>query len=375
MKKILVFVNSFNLGGITSLIKDIYRNSDKKKYRISFIRKDWNINEFDEEVTNNGDVIYYYDEVKLGKIPIFSYIIKRHTMVNRLCKIIGKEKYDVAYIHANATYCVMAAKKMKIPKIVMHSHEAVSDFGGDEKISQITALEWKKRVKMYNKYTTFKVGDSKKACVAKFGEGVINHPNMRVIHPPINLDKFSPKNYDKEKTIQEFNIDTDSFNIIHVGRLCGVKNQAFMLEILSEIIKTRKSNLYIVGEGDKEKERLILKAKDLGIEKFVHFLPGNTSPAIYTAMDCSLLPSFSEAFGMVAVESQLMGVPCFASTNVPDDVNVGMCSFIDLDEGAKKWADEILTYDYDDCSVKDELVEQFDIKVILKKLEGMFLGV
>ncbi len=373
MKKILVFVDTFDFGGVTSLIKDIYRNNNIQKCRMFFVRKNRNINEFDEEIVNNGDTVYYYDDVNLGKIPVLNYKIKSHIMIKRLRKIIGKEKYDVAYIHANAAYCVMAAKKLKIPKIIMHSHEAVSDFGGNEKISKITAFVWNKRVKMYNQLVDFKVGDSKKACIAKFGESVLNEDKMRVIHPPINLDKFNPENYDKEKAVEDFNVDTDSFNMIHVGRLCEVKNQQFMLDILSEIIKTRKCNLYIVGEGDYEKEKLILKAKELGVEKFVHFLPGNTSPAIYTAMDCSLLPSFSEAFGMVAVESQLMGIPCFASTNVPDDVNVGMCSFVDLNKGKESWAKHILSYDYSNCSVNEELAGQFDINVIIESLTKMFL--
>ena len=49
-----------------------------------------------------------------------------------------------------------------------------------------------------------------------------------------------------------------------------------------------------------------------------------------------------DAFGMGAVESQLMGVKCYASSNVPKDVDIGGCEFLDLKLGAKEWARQII---------------------------------
>jgi hypothetical protein len=61
----------------------------------------------------------------------------------------------------------------------MHTHEAVSDFNGNEKKSKITEFVWKNRVKMYNKLVDHKLGDSKKACIAKFGDNVVNDKKIR----------------------------------------------------------------------------------------------------------------------------------------------------------------------------------------------------
>lgn len=368
MKKILVFVNSFNYGGITSLIQDIYRNLDRNKYQMSFIRPDWNRNDFDAEIIANGDKVYYIENEGLGKIPILNYYIRQKNMVSKVKKAVGIEKFDLAYIHANAMYCVPAAKALGINNIIMHSHEAISDFKGNENLSRLTASIWKRRVKMYNKLVSHKLGDSLKAITAKFGDNVVNDPKLMVVHPPINMDKFNPDNYGDN----ELNIKTDKFNMIHVGRLCAVKNQKFLIDILSEIDKVKDSRLYIVGEGDSDKAMLTAYAKEKGVADKVTFLKGDTSPAIYKAMNCSLLPSFSEAFGMVAVESQLMGVPCFASTNVPTDVDAGMCTFIDLEKGAAHWAKVILDYDYQSAHLDEEKTREFEIGYIIEKLEGIF---
>lgn len=372
MKKILVFVNSFNFGGITSLIQDIYRNLDRSKYKVSFVRPDWNRNAFDDEVFANGDRVYYIQKESLNRIPVVNQMLKTKHMIKKVCEAVGKDKYDVAYIHANAAYAVPAAKKLGIAKIIMHSHEAVSDFSGNEKKSYVTSLMWKHRVKMYNKLVDHKLGDSKKACIAKFGENVVKDKAMMVVNPPINMQKFNPDSYDSKAIKEDFCISEDCFNMIHVGRLCAVKNQKFLIEILKEMNQITRASLYIVGEGDADKKMLTEYAKKLGVADNVHFLAGNTTPGIYKLMKCSLLPSFSEAFGMTAVESQIMGVPCFASTNVPSDVDVGMCSFVDLDKGAKYWAQKILEYEYEKAVADIEKAKDFDIHFILKKLEGIF---
>lgn len=373
MKHILVFVNSFNYGGITSLIQDIYRNLNRNEYRMSFVRLNWNINDFDREVLDNGDKIFYINDEGLNNIPYFNYEIRKRHMAKKICNIVDRSvQYDVAYIHANADYCVYAAKKLNIQNIIMHSHEALADFQGNEKKSKIIGAVWKKRIRMYNKLVNHKLGDSTKACIAKFGESVINDPKMMVLHPPINTEKFNPNNYDKTEITKSFSIDDTVFNMVHVGRLCAVKNQKFLIEVLSEMIKSKDCKLYIIGEGNPDKTQLMDYAKEKGVFDKVVFLQGNTTAGIYTMMDCSLLPSHSEAFGMVAVESQLMGVPCFASTNVPKDVNVGTCEFLELGKGAGHWAKKILDYDYEATRIDNKKVQEFDIAHIVEKLEGIF---
>lgn len=335
-------MNSFNVGGVTNVAMSIYNGLNKDEYLIDFIRRGcYEENEIEKRVKANGSKVYYFNIPKIYKIPLINYRLQHKKIVKEILSQIGDKKYDVIHAHAHASVAILLAKALKIPVRILHFHEAIPDFGDNVNKSFITKTIWKHRQKKYNKWATVKAGDSLKACKVKYGDTVTSDPKLCVLYPPIDFNRFNPNIYDKEKAIKEFSIDKDCFNLIHVGRLVPVKNQKFIIDILKEIISVKKSKLYFVGDGEIKNE-LINHAKKLGVIDSVIFLPPNTSPSIYTVMDCSILPSFSEAFGMVAVESQMMGVPCVCSTNVPTDVDIGGCEFLDLSKGAKIWAEKIV---------------------------------
>ena len=371
MRRILVFVNSFNVGGVTSVVRNIYKSLDKSKFQMDFVRKNWNRNEFDEQVFADGNKVYYYEDCGLNKVPFWNYKRQQLFIARQILKQIKGIHYDAIHIHANPIIGLYIGKKAKIPVRIMHAHEAIPDFGDNVYKSWIMRLIWKNRQKKYNKWATVKAGDSLKACKAKFGEQIENDPRLYILYPPVDMIKFNPIAYGEETELEK-NVDATVFNMIHVGRLLPVKNQPFLIDILLEMNKIKNSELYIVGDGE-QKKALLDYAKSKGIQEKLHILPPNTSPAIYRKMDCSLLPSFSEAFGMVAVESQLMDVPCFASTNVPHDVNIGMCRFISLSKDAKKWCEYILSPNTD-LHIVQSRVEQFKIETLIKVTERLYAG-
>lgn len=368
-----MFVDNFDVGGVTSVVQSIYRNLNGENISIDFARREVNINEFDNEVIAQGNHIYYYTDCGLNRIPIWNYKYRQLFIAKQIIgQIISRGKaYDVIHVHANPIIGLYIGVKLKIPVRIMHSHEAVPDFGDNVYKSPISAFIWKVRQKKYNAWATIKAGDSKKACCVKYGDKVIEDPRMVVLYPPVDMRRFSIDQY-QNCDLLKYQIPTDEFNMIHVGRLNPVKNQRFMIDIVAEMNKTQPANLYIVGEGIL-KEQLNIYAEKRGVLNRVCFLPGNTTPGLYKLMNCSLLTSLSEAFGMVAVESQLMGVPCFASGNVPKDVDIGMCTFLDLELGSEEWARQILGYDYHKAHIdieKKQLFESERLMQILRKLYG-----
>ena len=371
MKRILVFANSFNVGGVTSVIKSIYNNLDNRHFKMDFVRKNWNKNEFDERVFADGNKVYYYDEYPLSRIPFLNYKIQQIKIAKQILKQIKGIQYDVIHIHAHAHIALYIAKKLKIPVRIMHVHEGTPDFGANVEKSLITRNMWKNRQKIYNKWATVKAGDSLKACKAKFGEQVERDPKLCVLYPPVDMVKFNPETYGEETDVEK-TVNVNVFNMIHVGRLTAVKNQAFLIDVLFEMNKLRESELYLIGEGE-QRDALLSYARIKGVEERFHLLPPDTSPAIYRKMQCSLLPSFSEAFGMVAVESQLMGVPCFASTNVPNDVNIGTCHFLSLDTSAAEWAECIL-HEYQQRKIDLDKANLFRMETLIKKIRELYNG-
>jgi glycosyltransferase involved in cell wall biosynthesis len=104
-----------------------------------------------------------------------------------------------------------------------------------------------------------------------------------------------------------------NFEIIYVGRLVKVKN---VETLIRAFVKLNKNTLLtIVGDGD-EKESLKNLVKSLNIENKIRFLGFSNEPSKYISQaDLLVLPSFSEGFGIAAVEAMYQFVPCLC-TNV-----------------------------------------------------------
>jgi len=372
VKNILTLMNSFSVGGVTNVVFSFYNAIDKSEYKIDFIRDGiYEENNIEKNLKENGCKVYTFTKPKIGKIPFLNYKIQHRKIAKELLKKIGDKKYDAIHVHAYASVGIILAKALKIPVRILHFHEAVTDFRNNANKSIITKIIWKNRQKEYNKWATVKAGDSLKACKVKYGEKVEFDNKLCIIYPPIDMQKFNPKNYSKQNAITNFSINEDNLNIIHVGRLCSIKNQKFIIEVIKELNQIKCTSLYLVGDG-KRKQQLIDYANELGVLDKITFLPPNVSAEIYLAMDCSILPSFSEAFGMVAVESQLMGVRCFASTGVPKDVDIGACEFLDLSLGAKAWANAIINSK--PVSISQDKKSLFDIKEIIKRVQDLYQG-
>lgn len=371
-RKILVFLDNFDTGGVTSVVRNIYRNIDQTRFEMDFARRNSNLGDFDAEVTKKGNTVYYYSDCGLSKIPVWNYKRRQLYIAKQVISQVRREKkyYDVIHVHANPIIGLYIGMRLNIPIRIMHVHEAVPDFGDNIAKSRIMAYLWKYRKRKYNEWATIKAGDSLKACCVKYGNDVVNDKKMKVLYPPVDMLRFNPEQYSSEDVV-EYGVDQQVFNMIHVGRLCAAKNQLFILDILKEMNQRCPAYLYLVGEGPLL-ESIRNYAKELDVLDRVIFLPGNTTPGLYKLMNCSLLPSLSEAFGMVAVESQLMGVPCFASTNVPEDVDVGMCSFLPLEDGTSKWVDAILGYDYDTCDINSEKLKKFRSEELINSISELY---
>ena len=97
-----------------------------------------------------------------------------------------------------------------------------------------------------------------------------------------------------------------------------------LLEAFSLIEKENPNiGLIFVGDGE-EKERLIARSKELGVEKKVNFIGRVNYEEIPTLMhysDILILPSFHEGFGRVLLEAMSMHLPIIAS-------NVGGIPFV-----------------------------------------------
>lgn len=162
-----------------------------------------------------------------------------------------------------------------------------------------------------------------------------------------------------------------------VGRMSEPKNPAFIISVFSEIAKLNPAAM-MIWAGDGELKPLVLNTikKNKIEDKVVLLGSRNDVNKLYSAMDVLLMPSKFEGLGLVFVEAQIAGLPCFSSTNVPKDVNISPnMNYISLNESPKVWAQRICETphfqrdEFKDCATKagfeiatkkNSLVELYD---------------
>ena len=101
-----------------------------------------------------------------------------------------------------------------------------------------------------------------------------------------------------------------------------------------------------------------------------------------SAIDVFLFPSLYEGLGIVALEAQISGLPCIASSNVPKDVVLGdKIDFIDIeDANISDWVDKLksLSVNLDlrkSFFENNHSISKFDIKQNAKDLEKKYVEI
>ena len=100
------------------------------------------------------------------------------------------------------------------------------------------------------------------------------------------------------------------------------------------------------GSGMASPDGLARLADELGITARVTFLPPQTRPnlaTLFQAADLVAVPSYSESFGLVAVEAQACGTPVVAAAvgGLPVAVRDGVTGALVSGHGVDQWADAI----------------------------------
>lgn len=146
-------------------------------------------------------------------------------------------------------------------------------------------------------------------------------PERVVIVPPgVDLAMFQPM--DRAVARREIGYGSGRL-LLFVGRLERLKGVEVAIRALALLRDRRHDDvrLLILGEdsheGDEsEKDRLKAIASEVGVRDRVDFIGSvahHELPYFYAAADVCVMPSYSESFGLVALEAQSCGCPVVAS--------------------------------------------------------------
>jgi D-inositol-3-phosphate glycosyltransferase len=143
---------------------------------------------------------------------------------------------------------------------------------------------------------------------------------IRIVPPGVDRDRFHPG--DRAAARAALGVARPHV-LAFVGRLQPLKAPDVAVLALAALTRQRPDldvELLVVGgasgNGDEEPARLARLAAEAGVADRVRFLaprPHDRLAAVYRAADLVLMPSWSESFGLVALEAQACGTPVVAA--------------------------------------------------------------
>ena len=148
--------------------------------------------------------------------------------------------------------------------------------------------------------------------------------NVSVVSPGVNLDMFKARG-NKSQSREAIGVGKDSHVITFVGRIQPHKGPEVLIRAIAEMVThspVLRSKLVTLivggasGANTAEVDRLKELVQWLGISDVVRFEPPVNREGLadyYRASDLVCVPSYSESFGLVALEAQACGTPVVAS--------------------------------------------------------------
>jgi D-inositol-3-phosphate glycosyltransferase len=139
--------------------------------------------------------------------------------------------------------------------------------------------------------------------------------------------------------------------LLFVGRLTPIKGLETLLDSMA-LLDPRPSLVVVGGDQDEPLNGRLagLRARvaALGLDGAVQFLGPQPQPRLrlfYTAADVTVMPSYYESFGMVALEAMACGSPVIASSvgGLTTTVQDGVTGYLVADGDARTLADRIAT--------------------------------
>lgn len=166
-----------------------------------------------------------------------------------------------------------------------------------------------------------------------------------VAHPGVDLDVFRPG--DRRAARAALSLPLDEQVVAFVGRIQPLKAPDILLRAAARLPRVR---IVVAGgpsgSGLAAPDGLVRLADELGITARVTFLPPQSRTELarlFQAADLVAVPSYSESFGLVAVEAQACGTPVVAAAvgGLPVAVRDGVSGTLVSGHDVDQWADAI----------------------------------
>ena len=367
MIKVLHIINGANLGGISSMILNYYRNIDRQKFHFDFIYS------IDEPLGHNGIELQKLG-AKFFYVPKKSKGIKIH--VEGIKKILNEGQYEAIHVHSSLTsYVALAvAKHCGVNVRVAHAHNAVKEINGIKaKANRMIGNA------LIKHYATIRLACSKDAAIYTFGAKSIYESNVKILPNAIDPQKYVYSKDMRTKKRTELGISESTYVFGTVGRMTAEKNQMFLVGVLKEVInKIPNTVMLLVGDGEL-RSAIENKVQQEGLSHNVIFTGQRTDvPDLLNVYDVFVMPSHYEGFPVAGIEAGANGLPLVLSDTITQELGfLPGVNYMSLNEPPLNWADMITSY-FDvgrNVNALDTIkANSYDIESSTKVLSDIYAG-
>ena len=316
-RRICIFCQTWESGGIESFIYNVLRNIDITNFEVDLVVEELRDSVFTKPLTQIGVVFYELS----GSTRCL------HANYRMFEALMRERKYEVLHLNVYQAQAMMylgLAKRNKIPIRIAHSHNTMLRMSKTRPLKMLIHCAARQ---LFSKNATDLWACSGAAAQFMFSKHILKKKAYHFVPNGIDLQRFQFDKAEREKLRQKLHLE-DCFVIGNIGRLCYQKNQAFLLKIFAELQQSLpQAKILLIGDGDGRME-LEQLAESLGISDSVIFYGvSNHVEKLLWVMDAFAFPSRFEGLGIVAIEAQAAGLPLICSDQVPEEAIVSQYAF------------------------------------------------
>ena len=316
--KVMFVITKSNFGGAQKYVYDLATNISKDQFEVAVV------------VGGSGVLIQKLNEQSVRVLPILALardinIVSDIRAFFELWSLFRNERPDV--VHLNSAKAggmgALAARFARVPQILFTAHGWA--FNEERPVFQRLIIKFFSWITMLLSHETIAVSEAMKRDAENFlfvGKKII------VIKNGIKRPEFYTREDARAKISQRVStpVPQDAFIICTIAELHRSKGLQYSIDAFAKLIPTNPTLYYFIFGDGEEKEHLNTLIKFRGLQGNV-FLLGfiNDASRLLLASDTFILPSITEAFGLVLLEAGFAGLPVVASRvgGIPEIIDDG----------------------------------------------------
>src|SRR3989344_3393647 len=322
--KVLHFITRFIRGGADENTMYTVLGLDKNIYDVTLTFGE----NYNKEMVNI---------VKASKVKIKIFTIKHFNIFSSIYSLllvynfIRKQRFDIVHTHSTEAGIIgrIAARIARTP-IIIHTIHGVAFTPYRSKLLNYFILSCERFV---DKYTNHFISNSYLITKEYLSNGIGKKEKFTTIYSGIDVERFNIKKSKNKIPV-----------ITIIARLAKGKGHEYFINAATTILKTRKAEFWIVGNGEL-KEEIENMITNLKLESYVKIIGERDDiPQILSQTDIFVLPTLWEGTPRTIFEAMAAGVPVITTPvgGIPEIIKDNKIGFLVEPKNSEELVHKIL---------------------------------